>query len=113
MTSDKFQMGEPGWIHTVYDNSTSTAALDWVEASDLENQLKVTALSIARITGPIIGDINYDGKVDMKDIGYAARRFGMNAADPLWDPIADIVGDGKIDMKDIGTVARHFGEVDS
>ena len=113
MTRDKFQMGEPGWIHTIYDNSTSTAALDWVEASDLENQLKVTALAIARITGPIIGDINYDGKVDMKDIGYAARRFGINAADPFWDSGADIVGDGKIDMKDIGTVARHFGEVDS
>ena len=93
--------------------STSTATLDWVEASDLENQLKVTALSIARIMGPIIGDINYDGKMDMKDIGYAARRFGMNATDPLWDSGADIVGDGRIDMEDIDTAARHFGEVDS
>jgi uncharacterized repeat protein (TIGR01451 family) len=58
----------------------------------------------------LVGDINSDGKVDMKDIGYVARRFMCRPGDPLWDPIADINSDGKIDMKDIGTVARHFGE---
>jgi hypothetical protein len=58
----------------------------------------------------LTGDINGDGKVDMKDIGYVARRFMCKLGDPLWDPTADVNGDGKIDMKDIGTVAIHFGE---
>jgi hypothetical protein len=56
-------------------------------------------------------DLDDNGKVDMKDIGYVARRFMCTPTDPLWDPIADINSDGKIDMSDIGTVARHFGEV--
>lgn len=109
---EKWDTGSPGWIHTSYDNSTSTAALSWVEVQDLENHLKVAALSAVRIVTPNQADINNDGRVDMKDIGYVARRFGIIAADPLWDPAADINHDGKIDMKDIGYVARWFGQVD-
>jgi hypothetical protein len=112
MTTDKFQMGEPGWIHTIYDNSTSTVELEWVEVSDLENQLKVTALSIARIMTPNVADINNDGKVDVKDIEYVAGRFGIDTTSPLWDPLADINQDNRIDMKDIGYVARWFGQME-
>ncbi|MCJ7770287.1 hypothetical protein MUP37_01785, partial [Candidatus Bathyarchaeota archaeon] len=58
----------------------------------------------------IMGDVNGDLKVDMKDVSYVARRFMCLPGDPLWDPTADINADSKIDMKDISTVARHFGE---
>jgi parallel beta-helix repeat protein len=58
----------------------------------------------------ILGDINGDCKVDMKDVGYVARRFQIGPTSLLWNPNADINDDLKIDMKDIGTVARHFGE---
>lgn len=57
-----------------------------------------------------VGDINGDGKVDMRDVSYVARRFRCLPSDPLWNPNADIDGDSRIDMKDISTVARHFGE---
>jgi hypothetical protein len=103
-------MGEPGWIHTSYDNSTSTTTLDWIEIADLENQLEVTALSIARITTPNLADINDDGKVDIKDVSFVARRFGIAPDHPLWDPVADLNGDSIIDIKDVSTVARHFGD---
>lgn len=67
---------------------------------------------IVSLVGDITGPDGWpDGKVDMRDVGYVARRFMCRPGDPLWDPIADINSDGKIDMKDIGTVARHFGEV--
>jgi parallel beta-helix repeat protein len=56
-----------------------------------------------------IGDINYDGKVDMKDIGAVARAFGEFPGRPRWNPAYDINGDNKIDMRDIATVARNFG----
>lgn len=111
MTRDVFQMGEPGWIHTSYDNSTSTATLDWIEVADLENQLEVTALSIARIVARYPADINNDGKVDIKDVSFVAARFGITPSHPLWDPVADLNGDNKIDIKDVSTVARHYGEV--
>jgi len=58
----------------------------------------------------ILGDINDDRKVDMRDVSYVARRFMCVPEDPLWDPSADLNGDGKINMIDIGTVAKHFGE---
>lgn len=110
LPTEEFRTGNPGWIHTSYDNSTSTSTLDWVETDDLANHVKVAALSITRITASLIGDINDDEIVDMKDISYVARRFGINASSPLWDPKADVIVDGKIDMKDIGTTAKHFGE---
>ncbi len=56
------------------------------------------------------GDVNHDGKIDMKDVGFVARRFGIGQTDPLWNPHADVNEDDKIDMKDIGTTARGFGQ---
>ncbi len=58
----------------------------------------------------LVGDVNADGKVDMKDVGYVARRFMCVPGDELWDVKTDFNGDEKINMIDIGTVARHFGE---
>jgi hypothetical protein len=63
---------------------------------------------IVKVT--IVGDINGDDKVDMKDIGAGARAFGTVLGAPSYNPNADLNDDHKIDMKDIGTLARHFGE---
>nr|MDO8099729.1 PQQ-binding-like beta-propeller repeat protein [Candidatus Njordarchaeota archaeon] len=41
-----------GWMHTTYDNSTSTGTLNWVEPTNLEDQVKVAALSIMRVSPP-------------------------------------------------------------
>ena len=84
--------------------------MNWIDPEDLENHVKVAALSISRMATPILVDINSDGIVGLKGIGCVARRFGVNATNPLWDPNADVVTNGKIDMKDIGTVAGYFGE---
>jgi hypothetical protein len=48
--SDLWSMGSAGWIHTVYDNSTSTNTLGWVRPGNLEDQLRVAALSVIRIS---------------------------------------------------------------
>ena len=58
-----------------------------------------------------LGDVQPPlGKIDMRDIGYMARRFMCVPGDPLWDSDADINGDRKINMVDIGTAASHYGE---
>ena len=55
-------------------------------------------------------DLNYDGKVNMADIGQAAKAFGGTpVSGAIWNMEADAVADGKIDMKDLGTIAKHFG----
>jgi len=64
----------------------------------------------------IVGDINGDRKVNMRDVGIAALAFGSQPGDSYWNPIADITGteylvpDGKVNMRDIGLISRHFGE---
>ena len=38
------------WTHTYYDNSTSTETLGWVQPDNLQNHIRVAALSILRIS---------------------------------------------------------------
>ncbi len=47
---DKWSMGKPGWLHTSYDNSTSTQTLGWVEPEDLQDHIRAAALSIIRVS---------------------------------------------------------------
>ena len=58
-------------------------------------------------------DINYDGKIDMKDISYVAHAFGAEFGPPInsrWLFRADVNNDRRINMRDVGTVAFHFGK---
>jgi len=56
-------------------------------------------------------DVNYDGKVDMKDVAIVAKSFGSTEGSSNWNFRADINRDGKIDMVDIALVCGAFGEV--
>ena len=58
----------------------------------------------------ITGDLNVDGRVDMKDIATAALAFGSYPTHPRWNPTCDLNGDNKIDLKDIGMIAKNFGK---
>jgi hypothetical protein len=57
----------------------------------------------------VAGDLNADGRVDMKDVAIVAKTFGARPGDNLWNQTADINQDNKVDMKDISIVAREFG----
>ena len=59
----------------------------------------------------LAGDLNLDGKIDMKDIAIVAKPFGTRPGDPLWNAVADVNKDGKVDMKDISIVAKEFGMI--
>ena len=48
--NDLWTRGKAGWIHTGYDNSTSTATLNWTKPENLGNHLKVAALAVMRIS---------------------------------------------------------------
>lgn len=60
----------------------------------------------------IVGDIVPDKKVDLKDVGTAAKAFGSYPGHERWNPMVDINNDNKVDMKDIGTIAKEFGKTD-
>jgi hypothetical protein len=63
-----------------------------------------------RVHVGIVGDINGDDKVDMKDVGPAARAFDSTPGNPAWNSNADINNDGRVDMMDIGIACRNFGQ---
>lgn len=60
----------------------------------------------------LLGDLNEDGVVNIKDIATAAIAFGTYPGHPRWNPIADLNQDDKIDIKDIALIARNFGKTD-
>lgn len=57
-----------------------------------------------------LGDINNDGVVDIKDLGFVALHYYKTTASPDWNfvKIADINGDGKIDIEDLVYVAMRM-----
>lgn len=99
------------WNTTGWQKGNYTIKLDATIGADGN-----TANNDCELPWPIavamVGDINNDRKVDMKDIGSAARAFGSIPTSPNWNANADVNNDGKVDMKDIGTAAKYFGEAD-
>ncbi|HXX87815.1 MAG TPA: PKD domain-containing protein [Candidatus Acidoferrum sp.] len=76
-------------------------------------------LSTGPLTVRIMGDMNGDGKIDIKDIALVARSFGSfgpnflyqgSPSSPGWNLDCDLNGDNKIDVRDLALVARNFGK---
>jgi len=53
-------------------------------------------------------DVNFDLRVDMKDLAVICKVFGITSEPGNWNEIYDIVHNGKVDMKDIGYVCKHY-----
>jgi len=65
----------------------------------------------------LLGDVNGDGKVDVKDVYATALAFGTSLDGPnpegrRYNPNCDINDDYMVDVKDYYIVCRHYGEVD-
>jgi len=90
-----------------YGNYTVTGVVEAVlgETDTADNTLINGIIYVG-----IPGDINADGKVDMKDIGNICMAYGSYPGHPKWNPNADINDDGKVDMKDIGIACMHYGQ---
>ena len=54
-------------------------------------------------------DINYDGVVNLGELGILNVNFSKVAADPGFDPTADINGDGVINLGDLGALNAELG----
>jgi len=60
----------------------------------------------------LVGDVNGDEVVDIRDIALATIPFGERPGRPRWlpyGPYADINNDNMVDLRDLATIAINFG----
>jgi hypothetical protein len=60
----------------------------------------------------MVGDLNNDGVIDIRDISIAGRAYGSYPGHSRWNPNADINNDNIIDIRDISTIGRNYGKTD-
>ena len=83
----------------------------WSEASQIPYEYNITnnIYIDGKIKIRIVGDVNGDGIVDIKDVAAVSKAFGSQPGMPQWNEAADINRDRKIDIKDVALVSRKFG----
>lgn len=74
---------------------------------DAENNI-MTGPFIIRIK--MLGDVNGDNKVDIKDVAMAALAFGSSIGHLRWNSQADINKDNEVDIRDLVLIAKNFGK---
>jgi hypothetical protein len=57
-----------------------------------------------------MGDLNFDGNVDIFDALVLANAFGTTPSEPRWNMLADLNHDGIVDIFDAIILGNHFGE---
>ena len=91
-------------------NTAGIPCLNYTLTAVATTPTGLSALSNANLTIRILGDVNGDGRVDLRDIALVARAFGSTPTSPNWNPAADLNSDGIVNMKDIALVVRNFGQ---
>jgi len=67
--------------------------------------LSMLASNIVHSAAP--GDLNDDGKVDIRDVAVAAVAFGSHPGHLRWNPIADVNKDNTVNIVDIVLIAKN------
>jgi PKD repeat protein len=89
-------------------NYTITAVATIAFDSDLtDNAMNGTT----KIHVRILGDMNGDNKVDLKDFWILGGCFGHCQGQPDWNPDADLNFDNRVDVKDIFKFGKQYGHV--
>lgn len=55
------------------------------------------------------GDVNGDGKIDIKDLAVMAKVYGAYLGDDRYEFYPDINADLKVDIKDLALAAKYYG----
>jgi parallel beta-helix repeat protein len=58
----------------------------------------------------IRGDVNYDGKVNERDLAILRQAYGSKLGDTKWNANADINSDGTASLADLVILANHYGQ---
>jgi hypothetical protein len=89
------------YCHNYTLTAVATIPADFVPS---DNTLNGSAIKVR-----ILGDINGDGRVDLKDVYMVALSFGKAPGESGWNLDCDINDDGQINLLDYYTVCLNFG----
>jgi len=105
-------------------NTTTTLIFTWTTTDITVHTIKAeippltgetdtadnTLTSPTTVKVKMIGDVNGDNKVNIRDIVKAGFAFSSYPSHPRWNPQADINQDGKINIQDIVLIGINFGK---
>jgi len=83
---------------------------NYIVTLNVTDDKELSSLNTTTIAISLLGDINFDGTVDILDIYVVAKAFDAKPGDPNWDPMADVNRDGLINILDIFAVAIEYGK---
>jgi hypothetical protein len=86
-----------------YDSTTRTLYVYCIHGTGLHSYILVYDV------GPIPGDVDGDGHVDVSDLLAVAAAFGSVAGDANYNAACDFNGDSKIDVSDVLILAQNWG----
>jgi hypothetical protein len=56
-----------------------------------------------------LGDVNWNGIVDIYDLAMVGKAYGSKPGDLNWNPDCDFNDDGVIDILDVSIVEENWG----
>ncbi len=90
-----------------YTDTASAAAWTGISYTGTETSASASAFFIAY--AKLLGDVNGDNKIDIRDVAIVAYEYGSRKGDTRWNPAADFDNDGVIDIGDVAIVAFYYG----
>jgi archaellum component FlaF (FlaF/FlaG flagellin family) len=83
----------------------------WAEASIVpgETDTADNTFTDGTVKIKLMGDVNSDGKVDIKDLVLLVKAFGSFPGHPRWNPDTDLNNDNKVDIRDLVLLLKNYG----
>lgn len=116
--TDTFPQVEARYIRiTVTNNTASNAAhIEEIKAFRVTaGRLDMIGVGASDLSGNagtklfVLGDVNSDGFVDVKDIHILGKAYGSAVGQPAYRPEADLTDDGAIDSDDLVIQKENYG----
>lgn len=73
-------------------------------------KLKYTSTKVSFFTQQLVGDLNNDGAVDMKDLSLLSAHWKKTSSQAGWKAPYDLQPNGAIDIGDLAAMAQHWLE---
>jgi hypothetical protein len=84
---------------------------DTYATSNYEGEGISSSINFVAVPGsPLLGDVNWDGIVDVYDAIRLALAFGSTPGEPAWNVRCDFNGDDIVDIYDAITLGNNFGK---